>query len=256
MIAQIKANKDVAYVIEAVPVHKTLKESVPQIKADLTRMAGFNGSGVKVCIIDTGIDYISHPSLTPTDQFDFVNSDSFAIDDDGHGTHVSGIVANIALPYGGVSQGVSLMAAKVLDEDGSGFSTDVVLGINWCVTNGADVINLSLSGGSTFSGTCNSQATAMAANAAVSSGVTVFAASGNEGQLNGIPAPACGSNVIAVGAVDKNDNRQLYPNEGTELDFVAPGTDITSSYLGFSLLTDEEDFQPLTRTNAVTMSLS
>ena len=249
MIAQIKASKDVAYVIEAKPVHKTLKDSVPQIKGDLARTAGFTGSGVNVCIVDTGIDYNAHPTLTPVAQNDFANSDSIALDDDGHGTHVAGAVASTAHPWRGVAEGVSLMAAKVLDENGSGFSTDVVLGINWCVTNGADVINLSLSGSQLFSGTCDSEATAMAGNAAVSSGVTVFAASGNDGQLSRLPAPACGSDVIAVGAVDKNDLRQIYPNEGSELDFVAPGTDITSTFLAMPFLTDEEDMDELTGTS-------
>jgi len=265
MIAQIKASKDVAYVIESKPVHKTLIESVPQIKANVARIEGYNGSGVKVCIVDTGIDYISHPSLTPIAENDFVNLDSIALDDDedGHGTHVSGIVANIPFPYGGVSPGVSLMAAKVLDEHGDGSTLDVVLGINWCVDpdgnpatdDGADIINLSLSStcqpisDCVFSNPCDLLATAIAANAAVSAGVTVFAASGNDQQVNGIPEPACGSDVIAVGAVDKNDMRQLYPNEGSLLDFVAPGTSITSATQGSLLLTVEEDYRILTGTS-------
>ena len=237
-IEKIRLDPNVKAVVDDIRVHASLQDSVPQIKANQVHTSGINGSGVKICIVDTGIDD-SHSSLPElVDEIDIVNNDNDATDDNGHGTHVAGIVASSHPVYKGVAYGASLMAAKVLDVNGSGWGSDVIAGIEWCVENGADIISMSLGGGA-YTGSCDSEPMAQASNNAVDHGTLVFAASGNDGYLNAIAVPACGSKVIAVGAVDKNDQRTPYSNEGTELDLVAPGNFITSTYLnnGFATFT-------------------
>jgi len=232
-------DEDVENIYKDSLVHSTLFGSVPQINADKVHQKGFTGQGVKVCIVDTGVDD-SHPALAKLfKEKDFVNDDDDATDDNSHGTHVAGIVASRDSIHKGVAFDSSLMAAKVLNQFGSGSVSAVISGIDWCVSEEADIISMSLGGG-LFSGNCDSGDSALnvlarASNNAVDEGVTVVAASGNEGQLNRIISPACASKVIAVGAVNKNDGRTSFSNEGTELDVVAPGVSIRSLGLGGSI---------------------
>ncbi|MBN2269131.1 MAG: S8 family serine peptidase, partial [Sedimentisphaerales bacterium] len=204
-------------------VHVLLEDSAYQIRADYAWDNAITGQGVKVCVVDTGIDY-THPDLQNKviAQYDATGNTSDAMDDQGHGTHVAGIIASEGLQYRGGSYDVLLMAAKVLDYTGSGYSSDVELGIQWCVEEGADVINLSLGEG-LYSGTCDYDEMAQAVNAAVEAGVVVTCAAGNDGDLGRMVSPACASKVIAVGAVDKVDGIASYSDGGSELDLVAPG---------------------------------
>jgi subtilisin len=230
-IRTLQKNARVLSVLEDMPVQAMLDDSVPLINANLAHQQGVTGVGVRVCVVDSGVDD-SHPSLPVlTAQHDFVNADNDAFDDNGHGTHVAGIIASQHATNRGVSPGVMLMAAKVLDQRGSGFASDVIAGIEWCVQNGADVINMSLGGG-LFTGACDTETLAQAANLAVDQGTTVVAASGNNGSANRLVSPACGSKVIAVGAVDKNNSLASYSNGGSELDITAPGTSINSTFPG------------------------
>ncbi len=202
-----------------------LEDSVYQINADYSWSNGITGNGVRVCVIDTGID-VDHPDLQNkvVAQFDAATGDTVQFDDNSHGTHVAGIVASEGINYRGVAFDAELMAAKVLDATGNGFASDVILGINWCVDNGADVINMSLGEGQ-FTGTCDSEPMAQAVNAAVDAGVVVVCAAGNDGTPNDLVSPACASKVIAVGALDKADFIASYSDGGAELDLVAPGGD-------------------------------
>ncbi len=226
-IQKIKSNKKIQNVFEDQIMYAFLSNSVPHIGANTVQSSGITGSGVKVCVVDTGIDD-THPSLNPlTVQYDFVNGDNDATDDQGHGTHVAGIIASRDSFYKGVAPDASLMAAKVLGNTGSGSWSNVIAGIDWCVTNGADVINLSLGGG-LFTGTCDSEPVAIAVNNAVDAGVVVAVATGNDGFINAVSSPACASKVIAVGAVYTDDARTPFSNEGPQLDVVAPGVAITS----------------------------
>jgi len=206
-------------------VHALLEDSAYQIRADYAWDNAVTGQGVKVCVVDTGIDY-SHPDLKGKviAQHNFVTGTEDAMDDQGHGTHVAGIIASEGLPYRGVAHDVSLLAAKVLDYTGSGYSSDVALGINWCVEQGAQVINLSLGEG-LYSGTCDYEEMAGAVNEAVNAGVIVVCAAGNDGDATRMVSPACASGAVAVGAVDKLDNIASYSDGGDELDLVAPGGD-------------------------------
>lgn len=209
-------------------VHALLDESVPLVEADKLHAKGVNGSGIRVCVVDTGVDD-GHPALNQLiAEWDFVNQDDDASDDNGHGTHIAGIIASTDELYTGVAPGVSLMAAKVLDAYGSGYESDVIAGIEWCVENGANVISLSL--GAIYYGNCDKEPLGEAVNRASEGGVVVVAAAGNNGRR--VELPACASGSIAVGAVDKDKNVPYWSSRGHELDLVAPGVDITSTKVG------------------------
>jgi subtilisin family serine protease len=193
-----------------------LGESVARIQALQTQISSFgvNGSGVRVCILDGGIDAL-HPMFGSRvdlqSGWDFANNDSNPADDSGHGTHVSAIVggqSGSGYPQG-VAPGATIIPIKVLN-NGSGSFSNVIAGIDYCAGSGvngqgnriptaAKVINMSLGGGQ-FSGTCDSDSAAVASNNAVDRGLVVVAASGNNGYSSAMGTPACGSKVIAVGS--------------------------------------------------------
>jgi subtilisin family serine protease len=208
-------------------VYALLEDSVYQINADYAWDNAITGEGVKVCVVDTGIDY-THPDLLNKviAQYNATNGTDDAMDDCGHGTHCAGIIASEGRVYRGVSHDVALMAAKVLDHTGAGYASDVILGIEWCVEQGADIISLSLGEG-LFPGTCDFDEMAQAVNHAVDPcGVVVVCAAGNDGNPNAMVAPACASKAIAVGALAKTDFVASYSDGGPELDVVAPGGDL------------------------------
>ncbi len=207
-----------------------LDESTPLIRALQSQITGAglsaDGSGIRVCVCDTGIDsdHIMYTDRIDTAAgYDFYNDDSNPEDDNGHGSHVSGIaVGGVGLsvdfgcdgsePFQGVAPAATLIGVKILNQFGGGYDSDIIAGIDYCASatmpNGpADVINLSIGTGS-YSSTCDSHGWAAAANNAVDAGVVVVAASGNECNSNSMGSPACGSKVIAVGATYKD----TYPN--------------------------------------------
>lgn len=188
------------------------------------------GSGAIVAIVDTGIAYedygwrykqatdLAQTSFVPG--YDFVNDDSHPNDDEGHGTHVAGTVAqstNNDIGVAGVAFDASLMPVKVLDRNGSGTYADVADGIRFAVDHGAQVINLSL-GGSADSATLKD-----AVAYAYDHGVVVVAAAGNDGsEVLSYPA-AYDEYVIAVGATQYDESLAPYSTHGPSLDLVAPG---------------------------------
>ncbi len=180
------------------------------------------GAGVVVAVIDTGVSSGSLDGIgAMRSGYDFVNSDSDPKDDNGHGTHVAGTIAQAtdnAKGVAGLAYGATIMPVKVLDRSGSGYTSWVVSGINYAVSNGAKVINLSL-GSSTYSTT---EATAVAN--AWSSGVFVAAASGNAG-ASSVEYPGAYAGAVAVGATRYGNSLASYSNRGTALDLVAPGGD-------------------------------
>lgn len=159
--------------------------------------------------------------------YDFVNNDQDPMDDNYHGTHVTGIISSDN-PYSrGIANGTKIMAAKVLDALGSGSESDVISGIDWCINHSAQIISMSL-GGDDYSGTCDDDVLAKAVNNAVNKGAVVVVAAGNDGQY-GLSTPACASKAIAVGAIDKNKSVVGFSSKGPELDIVAPGYKINST---------------------------
>jgi subtilisin family serine protease len=195
------------------------------IKAPQAWEITIGSSNVRVAVIDTGID-LDHPNLQ--NFIDTLNAKTYAgttsDDDNGHGTHVAGIIASYG-SVSGVMRVAKLIPVKVLDANGSGSTTNVMNGIIWAADHNADVINLSLGGGS--------YSTAMqdACTYAYNNGTVVVAATGNDGTS---PAsyPARYNNVIGVGAVTSTRARASYSNYGTGLDVMAPGSSIYSTYMG------------------------
>jgi subtilisin family serine protease len=209
-----------------------LKESIPQIAADLVQKLGVDGKMVKVCLVDTGIEHEHDFLKTPIDEYDFIDADKYADDKHGHGTHVAGIVSSSHSVYRGVAPGVHLLVAKVLDADGDGAISGVIAGIEWCVNHEADVISMSLGDGEFYVDYCDDEPMSMAVNRAVELGATVVVAAGNGGNTSALSAPACASKAISVGAIDKAGRRLQFSNGGQRLTLMAPGGAITSTDIG------------------------
>jgi subtilisin family serine protease len=187
-----------------------------------------------VAVIDTGVDY-THPDLAANylpAGYDFVNDDADPLDDNGHGTHVAGIIAavmNNSEGIAGIAQ-VKIMAEKVLDSSGTGYSSWVARGIAHAADSNANVISMSL--GSLFP----SSVIQRACTYAWKKGSLLVAASGNDG-LGRLNYPAAYRTVMAVGAIDDADNLAWFSNYGRGLELTAPGVDIISTYpTGYAVL--------------------
>jgi serine protease len=203
---------------------------------DITR----GDPGVIVAVIDTGVAYENYsqivsrrirryyqaPDLANTHfvpGYDFINNDSHPNDDNAHGTHVTGTIAqstNNALGTAGVASNCSIMPVKVLNSSGSGPYSAIADGIRWAADHGAKVINMSL-GGSQPSTTLES-----ALSYAYNKGVTIVCAAGNDGQPALSYPAAYDAYCIAVGAIRYDEHRVSYSNYGSSLDLVAPGGDL------------------------------
>lgn len=194
------------------------------------------GAGVRVCVADTGIDK-THPDLVDNIKGgrNFTGGGPFARkvdpnkwdDGNGHGTHVAGTVAALDNTIGvvGVAPLAHLYIAKVLDDSGSGWISWIVDGLNWCGTQGAQVINMS------FGSSSSSDALHEAIQGLAADGIVLVAASGNSGASQ--PGfPAAYAEVIAVGATDENDVIASWSNRGEEVN--APGVSVLSTLPGGS----------------------
>ena len=209
---------------------------VDRIDADVA-WAYSNGTGVKIAVLDTGIDY-DHPDLK-----DNVKGGVSVVgprtstnpknwkDKNGHGTHVAGIIAaeNNDIGVVGVAPKAWLYAVKVLNNAGTGSYADLIDGIQWAIENGMQVISMSLGGSS-----C-SQALEDACNAAYNAGLILIAAAGNSGDGNPetdeVLYPAAFDSVIAVGATDQTDQAPYWSSSGSQVELAAPRVDIKSTWL-------------------------
>ncbi|MCO5175465.1 MAG: S8 family serine peptidase [Thermomicrobiales bacterium] len=185
---------------------------------------------VAIAILDTGID-TSHPDLSGkiSKSVNFSSSPS-ALDVNGHGTHVAGIVAartGNGVGVAGVCPGCTIFNVKVLADNGNGSWAGIVEGIYWAVDNGAKVINMSLGG------TASSSSLSSAINYAWSRGVVVVAAAGNESSTSAF-YPAYLPNVIAVASTNNRDQKSSFSNYGTWVSVAAPGESILSTVRGTS----------------------
>jgi serine protease len=182
------------------------------------------GDGAVVAILDTGVSSGPYDGIGTLGQgYDFYNRDSDASDDNGHGTHVAGTVGQATdngAGVAGLAYDATIIPVKVLGRSGGGSTSLVVAGINFAVTNGADVINMSL--GSTAYSSAEAQAVQNARN----NGVFVAAASGNSGRGT-VEYPGAYPGAVAVGAVGYGDVVTGYSNTGSDLDLVAPGGDLS-----------------------------
>jgi type VII secretion-associated serine protease mycosin len=188
-----------------------------------------NGSGVIVAVVDTGVRE-DHEDLgvKVLPGIDYVHSGNGWNDENGHGTHVAGIIAaaaNNAKGIAGGAPGVKILPVRVLDASGSGFSSNVAAGIIWATDHGARVINLSLGG------TTPSDGTRAAIQYANSKGAIVLAAAGNGAQSGNQPLyPGAFPETVAVAAVDQNLHRAAFSNYGSYVDIAAPGVAIRSTF--------------------------
>lgn len=196
-----------------------LDASVPLIHAPQVWQTGYTGRGVIVAVVDTGVDP-THPDLAGrvVKMVDFIGEGNE--DQNGHGTHVAGILGGSGVASGGRYRGVApectLYSAKVLGSDGTGTFSTVMSGIEWAVQQGAHVINLSLGAPDNCDGT---DAMSVMCDAAVEAGVVVCVAAGNSGPTPGsIGSPACAHKVITIGATDKADAIAEFSSRGPTLD--------------------------------------
>jgi serine protease len=178
------------------------------------------GNGATVAVIDTGITQV--PDLKETKfvkGYDFVNDRADAADDNGHGTHVAGTIAqstNNNYGVAGIAYEANLMPLKVLGADGSGTITDIAEAIRFAADNGADVINMSLGGGG------DADVMREAIDYAYSKGVMIVAAAGNANDSSA-SYPARYPQVMAVAALDSAGGKAPYSNFGAGVDISAPG---------------------------------
>ncbi|SMO61771.1 S8 family peptidase [Melghirimyces algeriensis] len=190
------------------------------------------GKGIRVGVIDTGID-LNHPDLVRNIRggVNLVHSGRSPQDDNGHGTHVAGIIAaqNNRLGVVGVAPSVNLYAIKVLNSQGSGTVQGLIRGIDWGIDHGMHILNISLSTNATAS-----KALIHAINAAVRKGILVVAAAGNSGNRQGtgdsVESPARIPSAVAVASINRNNRRASFSSVGSALDLSAPGVKILSTY--------------------------
>lgn len=188
------------------------------------------GRGVTVAVVDTGIACETFgPFQKASDLgstrcapgFDFVNRREHVADDNGHGTHVAGTIAqstNNSIGAAGIAFDARLMPVKVLSGDGWGTFAQVADGIRWAADNGAQVINLSLGG------PFRSRVVEKAVAHARSRGVVVVAAAGNS--AGPVEYPGASPGVVGVSATDSDDDLAWFSSRGPEVDIAAPGVDV------------------------------
>lgn len=251
------------------PVYAATTESAAVIRADqVWRDFGFTGRGVNVAVIDSGVD-VTHPDLADhiVAQHCFTqgncapnntNEGDNAQDKHGHGTHIAGIITGKGtVSPRGIAPDAGLVAVRVLNDQGAGWTSDVVAAIDWVAANqwqyDVHIINLSLGGGR-YVGDCqaadaNTALLTAAIAAARGMGIVVFAASGNSGYTDALMSPACIPGVIAVGstydadlggrvwgtcsdATTAVDQIACFSNSGALLDLLAPGAWIEATARG------------------------
>ena len=263
----IAAMPEVESVQDDLKMVANLKYAAPMVQAPDAHKLGVTGVGVRIAVIDTGVD-AAHPDLAKhvAAQHCFTqgacppygtSEGSLATDDEGHGTHVAGIVVSAGKVASlGIAPGGDVVAVKVLDKSGSGSQSDILAGLDWVAAHAKAlnirVVNMSLGSQESWTASCDKSdpATAKTLKLLGQKGVAVFAAAGNEGVLNGLGNPACLSQAHAVGAVYTHDlpsanypglcadkapkagKLTCFSNRGKNLKLVAPGAPIVSVGMG------------------------
>ena len=255
MLSQIAGLSYVKRVFIDRPVKALLEQSVHQIRADsVWSIFGTKGDGIVVGTEDTGIDYGDSalgggfgPGYKVVGGYNFIANNNDPMDDNGHGTHVAGIIAADGGGFEGVAPHAKLMAFKVLNSAGAGLESTVIAGVERAAdpnddgndSDRVDVLNISLGGsGSPDDPLCT------AVDNIVDLGVSVCAAAGNSGNFFTIGSPAAAPLAITVGAVDSSDNLASFSSKGPnpliysiKPEVVAPGVSVLSTYLNNSSAT-------------------
>lgn len=242
--ADIKAlakKKGVKAIWPDLKVNALLADSVSEINTTAYTNLGYNGTGIKIAVLDTGIhdDHVDLDGGKVVAGKDFTAS-GYWTDDNGHGTHVACIAAGTgeAGIYNtaggpGVANDASLISVKVLDNEGSGYTSDIIEGMQWASDNGADIISMSL-GSQPGAALWLEDPLSRAVNAIVDRGVIVVAASGNSGPgIAAVSSPGSAEKAITVGA-SNGTSMAYFSSPGPTIegrikpDVVAPGYNITS----------------------------
>ncbi|MBB3114656.1 subtilisin family serine protease [Paenibacillus phyllosphaerae] len=200
---------------------------VQKIKAPLA-WSMTTGHRVKIGVIDTGVDF-GHPDLKQSlgRGINLLNRSILPHDDNGHGTHIAGTIAAANQLHGmiGVAPRSMVYPVKAFDHNGSAYVSDIVLGIDWCVSNGMNIINMS------FGMKTRSKSLLAAVNNAYNAGVIIIASSGNDGKRKTVDYPARYPQTIAVGATTRLRRIAPFSNRGSYIDIYAPGEKILSAWL-------------------------
>ena len=231
--------------VAAFPVSSSMKFQTAQVQTDATLTS--TGKGVKVGVIDTGIDYLHEalgggfgPGFKVAGGYDFVNGTADPRDDNGHGTHVAGIIAGNSSSLKSMAPDAQLFAYKVLDASGNGSTSTVIAGIEQAMADSVGIINLSLGS----SDGDPDDALSQAVDRAVEAGIVVVVAAGNDGDFGTISSPGAAREALTVGAIDslqsiasfssKGPSNKIY---GIKPDVVAPGVDILSAKMNGGYIT-------------------
>lgn len=186
------------------------------------------GEQIRIGVIDTGVDP-AHPDLRHclARGVNILNRYTPPADDNGHGTHIAGTIAAYSRQRGivGVAPHAVIYPVKAFDQQGGAYVSDIIQGIDWCVQNGIDIINMSF-GMKTYS-----KALETAILHAYRQGVIVVASSGNEGRQSEVDYPARFKQVIAVGATNRKGRIAAFSNIGGRIDIFAPGEKVVSTWL-------------------------
>ncbi len=219
-------------------VHANLEQSVPLVGAPQAWAAGYDGTGVKVAVLDSGYD-AAHPDLTGkvVDDRSFV-PDGTVADSNGHGTHVAATVAGTGAASDGrrkgVAPGADLMVGRVLDKTGTGDESWVLAGMEWAARSGAKVVSMSLGGGASDGNDPMSQAVN---SLTAETGALFVIAAGNRGPTQGsVTTPGAATDALTIGNTDKSDrmasSSSRGPRAGDALvkpELTAPGTAIIAA---------------------------
>ena len=212
---------------KSIIVDKGIPWGVSQIKAPQA-WSTTTGHRVKVGVIDTGADF-SHPDLRQSLSrgINLLNRSMLPHDDNGHGTHIAGTIAAANQLQGmiGVAPRSLISPVKAFDHNGSAFVSDIILGIEWCIRNRMNVINMS------FGMKTRSKALLSAVTNAHNAGVIIVASSGNDGKRRSVDYPARYPQTIAVGATTRLRRVAPFSNRGAYIDVYAPGDKIVSAWL-------------------------
>lgn len=199
---------------------------VKQIKAPLI-WKKTTGKGIKVGVIDTGINYY-HPALKNAigRGINLLNRYELPMDDNGHGTHIAGTISAYAKNNMiGVAPGVTIHPVKAFDYNGSAYISDIIMGLEWCIQNRMNVINMS------FGMKEKSNTLLQAIQKSVQAGCILVASSGNDGARGKIDYPAHFSETISVSATTQNRKIAKFSNRSKAVDLYAPGERIRSTWL-------------------------
>ncbi|WP_083632252.1 S8 family peptidase [Domibacillus antri] len=231
-IKELKNDPSVKRVEKDILIHtsaQTLDWGIQATNTPAAWNAGLTGKGIKIAVVDTGV--APHDDLVIAGGQSFVDYTASYSDDNGHGTHVAGIIGAEDNQFGtkGVAPDADIYAVKALNKDGSGHLSSILAGIDWAITNKMDIVNLSL-GTQTHSDIFKSMVDNANAN-----GVLVVAAAGNDGTADGsgdtVDYPARYESAIAVAAVDSSYNRASFSSAGSTVEIAAPGVSIVAPYL-------------------------